>query len=227
MWRNAKLSAECENCGTKFRYFKGSSSGRFCSKKCCYSNPSWRAEQSVSKKGKCFHTDESRKKMSIASKGRKKTEATRENMRLAQKIRWADHKSVLSEYVRIRTSSLYREWKFSVFKRDKCTCQKCGATLSKLDAHHVVPFVLLVEEFKMGLISERHIHQTDNGITLCRPCHKLLHPIGFSIQEMKLFRAIRKLWKNQATETVITLGDFYEQEMNKVINSVKEKLNPI
>ena len=59
----------------------------------------------------------------------------------------------------------YAVWRISVFERDDYTCGKCGNRGAMLNAHHVKPFSQYPElRF-----------DTDNGITLCRECHKKVH----------------------------------------------------
>ncbi len=65
----------------------------------------------------------------------------------------------------IRTSHQYKEWRMSVYRRDKFKCRDCGSKMTKknkLDAHHIKPFSLHPElRFEVS-----------NGRTLCVPCHK-------------------------------------------------------
>ena len=68
---------------------------------------------------------------------------------------------------RIRTSTVYRKWRDSVFARDNFTCQDCGVRSGNgraivLNADHIKPFSLF-PEYRFNL---------SNGRTLCRDCHK-------------------------------------------------------
>lgn len=80
------------------------------------------------------------------------------------------------------------EWYYRVFKRDGWTCQRCGSK-SKIDAHHIEPLVCIVRklcdgksfgndvekmEWLLGqpLVSDLELN---NGITLCRLCHRDVH----------------------------------------------------
>jgi len=66
---------------------------------------------------------------------------------------------------KLRRSKEYKEWQKAVFKRDRWTCQICGYKGHDLVAHHILPFSEYPElRF-----------DPDNGITLCRRCHKKLH----------------------------------------------------
>jgi hypothetical protein len=61
---------------------------------------------------------------------------------------------------RARKSTLYREWRIAVLKRDGCACKMCDA-LEDLHVHHIKPFAKFPElRFEVS-----------NGITLCELCH--------------------------------------------------------
>jgi len=66
----------------------------------------------------------------------------------------------------IRTSMEARLWKGSVFFRDDWTCQDCGKRGNgELHAHHIKPFATF-PDLRFAI---------DNGITLCKKCHKKIH----------------------------------------------------
>lgn len=64
-----------------------------------------------------------------------------------------------------RRSAEYKAWRKAVYERDNYTCQYCGERGCKLNAHHIKSYA--------------HYHDLrvdiGNGITLCVPCHKLIH----------------------------------------------------
>jgi hypothetical protein len=68
---------------------------------------------------------------------------------------------ITPEHNKIRNSPEGREWRLSVFGRDKFTCQACFKTGGDLRAHHINNFSTH-EELRFDL---------DNGITLCINCH--------------------------------------------------------
>lgn len=79
---------------------------------------------------------------------------------------WRGYKKEANK--RIANSIEWRRWKWAVFKRDKDTCVMCGYKRKvrdkrPLDPHHIVP-----KSIKPELIFD-----VDNGVTLCRPCHRL------------------------------------------------------
>lgn len=59
----------------------------------------------------------------------------------------------------------YKDWRDVVYSRDDYICQHCEATSVELNCHHILNFA--------DHISERF--DVDNGITLCKSCHKLFH----------------------------------------------------
>ena len=69
------------------------------------------------------------------------------------------------ELVRIRKSIEYKLWRKAVFERDNSTCQKCIISGNYLIAHHINNFADF-PELRLAI---------NNGITLCRKCHKVFH----------------------------------------------------
>lgn len=65
---------------------------------------------------------------------------------------------------RLRRRAIYRQWREAVLERDGYACVKCGGA-ENLHAHHIKRFA----------IHERHRLDVDNGMTLCRECHKDEH----------------------------------------------------
>jgi len=61
-----------------------------------------------------------------------------------------------------RTLIEYRLWRESVFARDHWTCQKCSKKGEYLEAHHIKSFANY-PKLRFAI---------DNGITLCKKCHK-------------------------------------------------------
>ena len=72
-----------------------------------------------------------------------------------------------------RYDPVYKDWRKSVFERDYYTCQCCGAKSQNgqgsvfLEAHHLNNFKDYIEER----------YDINNGVTLCRKCHKEFHSI--------------------------------------------------
>jgi 5-methylcytosine-specific restriction endonuclease McrA len=64
-----------------------------------------------------------------------------------------------------RISKKYIEWRKSVYERDNYTCRRCGRKNCYLNAHHIRPWSLFIEDR----------HRIDNGVTLCVKCHEAVH----------------------------------------------------
>jgi len=69
---------------------------------------------------------------------------------------------VSTEEIRLRSSPEYVQWRKAIYKRDDYTCQKCGVKGGRLEAHHIKPFATH-PELRFDV---------DNGITLCKSCHR-------------------------------------------------------
>lgn len=68
---------------------------------------------------------------------------------------------------KIHGSAEYKNWRKSVFKRDNFTCQICDERGTYLVAHHIKSFTYF----------PKLRFEIDNGITLCKNCHKIYHKI--------------------------------------------------
>jgi len=99
--------------------------------------------------------------------------------------------------MRIRRSFKYRQWRSDIFTRDDFTCQKCGRRGGcKLNAHHIIPFNLIMElndikTFEQAMDCEE-LWNINNGITLCEKCHRQTDNWGF---HQKSYEAISELEK--------------------------------
>lgn len=68
---------------------------------------------------------------------------------------------------RKRNQRKHRKWSKSVKDRDGNTCQDCGITKVRLEAHHLISI--------RECINTELEFNTDNGITVCSRCHKHRH----------------------------------------------------
>lgn len=91
--------------------------------------------------------DERRYRISVATKGEK---------------HWNWKGGISPKNNAERSSIELKEWRRSVFSRDKFTCQTCGYKGKGLEADHIKPWAYFPEL--------RFI--VSNGRTLCKPCHQ-------------------------------------------------------
>lgn len=74
------------------------------------------------------------------------------------------------ERERERHTKEYREWRKKVLERDKYICQMCERPKSNI-AHHKI-------RFRDCYDNENIAHDVNNGICLCKRCHKMVHGGG-------------------------------------------------
>lgn len=109
-------------------------------------------------------TDEVKQKVSAARKGKRGGRTF-----VKGQVPW--NKGIgdkTPEQKRIRTSPAYRAWRLAVFVRDDYTCVLCGERGGNLNADHILRFSDY-PELRLD---------TDNGRTLCEPCHKQTDTYG-------------------------------------------------
>ena len=135
-------------------------------------------------KGKPSHlkgtklSEEHKKKISASGRGRIGTN------RGEKHPRWKG--GITSTIMQIRGCLAYREWRQDCFIRDGFICQECGHRGSGLEVHHIKSFSDLIKEVKeylplFDLYDAAMIYSPlwdiDNGITLCKECHRGINNI--------------------------------------------------
>ena len=115
--------------------------------------------------------------ISKSMSGRKLSKLHREHLRGERNPRWKGGKTSLN--YRIRRLKEFYDWRFSVFKRDNFTCQKCGEKHGRLNAHHLKSLSEIISENNIKTIEQAlncaEIWYVSNGITYCKKCHKTIH----------------------------------------------------
>jgi hypothetical protein len=101
------------------------------------------------------------------NKGKKMSDGQRKNisdrMSGANSHRWKG--GITSLQMQIRNTAEFSLWRKSVYVRDNFSCQKCGCSGGNLNAHHIYNFADY-PELRFAI---------NNGITLCKICHKNFH----------------------------------------------------
>jgi hypothetical protein len=120
------------------------------------------------------HTKKTKSKMIKSSKGVKKTQEHIKNMSGENHWNWKGGLTPLNK--QIRKSFENRQWIQDVMKRDNYTCQSCGITNCKLEVHHIKSFALILLENKITTLEDAlvcyQLFNNDNGITFCLKCHE-------------------------------------------------------
>lgn len=141
-----------------------------------------RAKISLARTGR-RHSQETRDKISKSNFGKKHPHREETKRRLSEigktkcgplSSNWQGGKTPLG--LAVRTSSAYKEWRTSVFRRDNYTCQGCGVRGETLNVDHIKPFSLIMKENCVKTVDEAlacvELWDTINGRTLCFPCHR-------------------------------------------------------
>lgn len=76
---------------------------------------------------------------------------------------WCENNGI-GENAKKRNNYAYRKWREKVIDRDKGKCVLCGSS-ANLEVHHIKPFAQFPTE-RLNI---------NNGVTLCRDCHKRVH----------------------------------------------------
>lgn len=127
-------------------------------------------------KGKSFD-EETRLKISTSLKGRHNSIRTEFNKDTPKEFhpRWKGGVTLLQ--LQIRHCKKYALWRSKVFRRDNWTCQTCRLR-GNLEAHHSPnSFQDILERNEIISLEQavkcKEFWDINNGVTLCKDCHKL------------------------------------------------------
>ena len=118
-------------------------------------------------KGKTF-SNKHRENLSLSHKGKPnyKNRGERSNL-------WKG--GITHLHKKIRMCLEYSQWRNAVFKRDDYICQRCKKHGGYLEAHHIIPFRNIIQEYKVKTFKSAlccpMLWDIDNGITYCPKCH--------------------------------------------------------
>jgi Zn-dependent M32 family carboxypeptidase len=124
-----------------------------------------RRNLSEARKGMKF-SKEHRKCLSEAHKDKALSEEHKIKISKAHLKRWDTiGRKIYKRLHRLNGNRKYKEWRRAVFERDTYICQICLKPSHYLEAHHI----------KLWAMYPKLRYKADNGITLCKKCHKLIN----------------------------------------------------
>jgi 5-methylcytosine-specific restriction endonuclease McrA len=142
-------------------------------------------------------SEETRSKLSKSLKGKSKPPFTEEHRRRisasgriprpwmrGEKSRfWRGGTAKFSKL--IKTSFQYRQWREAIFKRDDWTCRDCGKRGGiVLHPHHIKDFSSILQRNNIKIFADalacEELWDINNGMTLCRNCHKQTANYGWN-----------------------------------------------
>lgn len=112
-------------------------------------------------KGKKF-SKESRLKMSKSHKGKVAPTKGMKIPKRSKEKHWNWKGGITTEKHNLRNSLEWKKWRLEIFERDGYICQECRIQGGYLEPHHIFPI----------RSNKDNLFNTNNGITLCRPCHQ-------------------------------------------------------
>jgi len=152
--------------------------------------------------GKSFITDSGRARIREANKRRKVSPETRArlsaaligNKRSAGKNQkphstycghknhfWKGGVTIINHGLRLAVVATHKYgiWRLSIFVRDSFICQDCKRKNLRLHAHHKKHFQTIIDEYNITTVEQaiacEELWDINNGITLCKRCHRKRH----------------------------------------------------
>jgi hypothetical protein len=150
------------------------------------------------------HTEESKQKMSEIKKGKNHVfygthRPLETRIKIGKLQRGKLHHNWQGGLVTInkiiRKCINYKEWRSKIFKRDNYTCQICSKYGDKIHAHHIRSISSIIKHHKINTLRDalicKELWDINNGITLCRKCHKELHQNKYKVGDINVSEYIR------------------------------------
>jgi len=171
-----KVKSKCSICNRDIKFSK-SLKRKFCSQQCyhVFKLGRQRPAHSAFMKGKAFTRN---KKYTLEAR-----------LRISGTNHWRYGKGKGFNIIKdkIRRLVEYNQWRLSVYKRDNFTCQNCGKNNVRLECHHKISLANIIYQFNLkdtiDALSCKLLWDVDNGLTLCKPCHKITDSYGIHVQK--------------------------------------------
>lgn len=109
-------------------------------------------------------SEECKKKISQSKKGSIPWNKGRKFEQYSKENHWNWKGGISRGYRKgYKNDNKYKQWRINVFQRDNWTCQNCNMRGTYLEPHHIKSWARFPELR----------YELDNGVTLCKECHKL------------------------------------------------------
>lgn len=133
------------------------------------------------------HSEKTRESIRNKLKGRHVSPAT-EFKKGERSGNWKG--GISSLYFSIRSSDKYKLWRSEIYQRDRWACQTCGGKRD-IEMHHIINFAGIIEKYKIRSLEEAEkcnlLWDLNNGVTLCKDCHKLITRKKVKVRNYKLY----------------------------------------
>lgn len=150
----ARVLVSCKDCSTSWN-------------KNIYSVRLWQGRcRSCAQKVRINTEDSRRRRSQLAREQLLRQKGIRNAKKFNSETRGENHPrwkgGITPEYIKIRLSKEYKDWRLAVMTRDNFTCVFCGQRGGRLEVDHIKQFAYY-PEFRFDM---------NNGRTLCKECHK-------------------------------------------------------
>jgi len=148
-------------------------------------NPQWKGGSVKKKCLICGKEFEMKRPQGLKAKycSRKCTGIAKKELIGKKGSNWKGNKAISPLYKRIKLLSKYKQWRKAVFERDNYTCVICHKVGGILNPRHIKHFSVILKENNLRTIEQaincKELWDINNGITLCKDCHKLKHKHKF------------------------------------------------
>lgn len=192
--RKVPTKKNCEACKKEYEIDSSNwKTSKFCSKSCAkfrenhhFYGKSFRMPEGYQpwSKGKTVKTEPK-----VAELGRKISKAQKEQFasgvrsnKGANNPNWKNGQGRMKIHLLVRNLDKYKEWRFSVFKRDNFICVECHDVSKEINADHIKRFSDIMIENNITTTEQalecEELWDINNGRTLCVSCHRKTETYG-------------------------------------------------